>query len=92
MSARRLATVAEGYSALRRARDPRRRLQLATQLLDALGALELAVSGVRDDAVSALRSTGASYAEIAQLAGVNRSRAAQLAQRTTTNGRRDRRL
>jgi hypothetical protein len=89
MSARTVAKVAETYSALRRARDPRRRLALATQLLDLLGALERVVSGVRDDAVSALRSDGASHAEIAQLAGVNRSRAAQLAQRTSlVRGRR----
>lgn len=90
MSARSLARVSEGYSALRRARDPRRRLLLATQLLEALGALEMAVSGVRDEAVRALRSAGSSYAEIAQLAGVNRSRAAQLAQRTTTTDGRTR--
>jgi len=83
MSARTVAKVADGYAALGRCRDPRRRLLLATQLLDVLGRLERAVSAMRDDAVAALRASGASYAEIAELAGVNRSRAAQLAQRTT---------
>ena len=84
MSSRSVAKVADGYAALTRTRDPKRRLLLATQLLDLLGSLEKAVSEMRDDAVSALRATGASYAEIADLAGVNRSRVAQLAQRTTT--------
>jgi hypothetical protein len=84
MSARTVAKVADGYAALRRCRDPKRRLLLATQLLDLLGAVERVVSAIRDDAVAVLRSSGASYAEIAELAGVNRSRAAQLAQRTTT--------
>ena len=83
MSGRALAKVGDGYAALTRTRDPKRRLLLATQLLDQLGALEQAVSAMRDDAVSVLREAGASYAEIAELAGVNRSRVAQLAQRTT---------
>jgi hypothetical protein len=82
MTGRDAKEVVEGYSALRRARDPRRRLSLATQLLELLGAIESAVSAIRDDAVSQLRSAGASYGEIAELAGVNRSRAAQLAHRT----------
>ena len=84
MSSRTIAKVGDGYAALMRTRDPKRRLLLATQLLDLLGVMEKAVSAVRDDAVSAMRGAGASYAEIAELAGVNRSRAAQLAQRTTT--------
>jgi hypothetical protein len=84
MTSRTVAKVADGYAALRRTRDPKRRLLLATQLLDLLGSMEKAVSAMRDDAVFAVRATGASYAEIADLAGVNRSRAAQLAQRTTT--------
>ena len=84
MSSRALTKVADGYAELRRTRDPKRRLLLATQLLDQLGAMEKSVSVMRDEAVSALRAAGASYAEIAQLAGVNRSRVAQLAQRTTT--------
>ena len=84
MSSRTLAKVEDGYAALRRTRDPKRRLMLATQLLDQLGLMERAVSAMRDDAVSAMRAAGASYADIAELAGVNRSRVAQLAQRTTT--------
>ena len=84
MSSRTLAKVGDGYAALMRTRDPKRRLLLATQLLDLLAVMEKAVSATRDDAVSALRASGASYAEIAELAGVNRSRVAQLAQRTTT--------
>lgn len=84
MSSRTLAKLGDGYAALMRTRDPKRRLLLATQLLDQLGEMEKSVSGVRDDAVAALRAAGASYAEIAELAGVNRSRVAQLAQRTGT--------
>ena len=84
MSSRVVAKVADGYAALKRTRDPKRRLLLATQLLDVLGSMEKDVSSLRDDAVSAMREAGASYAEIAELAGVNRSRAAQLAHRTTT--------
>jgi len=81
---RTVVKVADGYAALTRTRDPKRRLLLATQLLDLLGSVEKAVSAMRDDAVASLRAAGASYAEIADLAGVNRSRVAQLAQRTTT--------
>lgn len=84
VSSQAVAKVADAYAALRRCRDPKRRLLLATQLLASLTALERLVSEVRDDAVLALRATGASYADIAKLAGVNRSRVAQLAQRTTT--------
>jgi hypothetical protein len=85
MSARTVAKVADGYAALCRSRDPKRRLQLATQLLELLGSVERVVSAMRDDAVVALRSAGASYSDIAEVAGVNRSRVAQLAQRTSTN-------
>jgi len=84
MSSRAVAKVGDGYAALKRTRDPKRRLQLATQLLDQLGVMEKTVSAMRDDAISSLRAAGASYAELAELAGVNRSRVAQLAQRTTT--------
>ena len=84
MSRQTVAKVTDGYAALARTRDPKRRLLLATQLLDLLGSIEKSVSEMRDDAVAALRDSGASYAEIAALAGVNRSRVAQLAQRTTT--------
>ena len=83
MSSRIVVKVTDGYAALTRTRDPKRRLLLATQLLELLGSLEKTVSAMRDDAVAALRVAGASYAEIADLAGVNRSRVAQLAQRTT---------
>jgi len=84
VSAQAVAKVADAYAALRRCRDPKRRLLLATQLLASLTSLERLVSEARDDAVLALRAAGASYADIAKLAGVNRSRVAQLAQRTTT--------
>ena len=87
MSGRIATDLATKYATLRRTRDPRRRLLLATQLLDALTELQRSVSSMRDEAVFAMRSEGASHAEIAQAAGVNRSRAAQLAQRT--NGRHD---
>src|SRR4051812_29460910 len=83
VNSRTIAKVADGYTALARTRNPKRRLLLATQLLELLGSIEKDVSSMRDDAVSALRGAGASYAEIADLAGVNRSRVAQLAQRTT---------
>jgi len=86
MSGRIATELSSQYATLRRARDPRRRLLIATQLLDALTELQQIVSSVRDEAVFAMRSAGASHAEIAQAAGINRSRAAQLAQRT--NGRR----
>jgi hypothetical protein len=86
MSGRIATDLASQYASLRRSRDPRRRLLLATQLLDALTDLQQAVSSMRDESVSSLRKAGASHAEIAQAAGINRSRAAQLAQRT--NGRR----
>lgn len=87
MSGRIATDLAAKYATLRRTRDPRRRLALATEVLDALTELQRSVSSMRDDAVFTMRSAGASHAEIAAAAGVNRSRAAQLAQRT--NVRRD---
>src|SRR4051794_38997420 len=61
MSSRTVAKVADGYTALARMRDPKRRLLLATQLLELLGSIEKDVSSMRDDAVSVLRGAGASY-------------------------------
>lgn len=68
--------------ALRAEPDPAKRAALATQALTALALLESEVSAVRDSALRELRQTGASYAQIADLAGLTRGRVAQVLRRT----------
>lgn len=66
---------------LRRLRNPARRAAAATCLLDQLARLEREVSGIRDEAVRALREQGESYGGIAARSGLTRSRVVQLVQR-----------
>lgn len=67
--------------ALRRMRDPRRRVAAATTLLEQLGEVEREVSALRDDAIRRLRAEGHSYGGIASVSGLTRSRIAQLLHR-----------
>lgn len=68
--------------ALRRLRDPGRRVAAATALLEQLAELEREVSAVRDEAVRRLREDGESYGSIAAVSGLTRSRVVQLVQRS----------
>lgn len=71
----------EQLRALRATRDPRQRVALATELLEDLRVVELRVSELRDAAIVRLHDLGASYQEIATVAGLTRGRVAQVIQR-----------
>lgn len=64
--------------ALRRSRRPERRVELATDVLKGLAELSAEVSAVRVEALRCMRAGGASFGEIAEVAGLTRARVAQL--------------
>lgn len=68
-------------AALRAERDPAARAAQATRALTALTVLAAEVSAIRDSALRELRKAGASYAQIADVAGVTRGRVAQVLRR-----------
>lgn len=72
------------FRSLRRLRDPRRQVALATELLEDLRVAELAVSQARDAAIVRLSEQGCSYQEIAAVAGLTRGRVAQVVRRART--------
>ena len=76
------ADVSSALLALRRMRNPTRRVAAATDLLERLAALEREVSRIRDDALCRLREDGESYGAIASASGLTRSRIVQLLRRT----------
>lgn len=67
--------------ALRAEPDPATRAALATRALTAVTVLASDVSAIRDSALRELRETGASYAQIADVAGLTRGRVAQVLRR-----------
>lgn len=67
--------------ALRRMRNPSRRVAAATDLLERLTGLEREVSRIRDEAICRLREDGESYGAIAAASGLTRSRIVQLLHR-----------
>jgi len=71
---------------VRRISDPARRLTAATRLLEELRTAQEKVAVLRDSAVRELVQRGASYQNVAVIAGVSRGRVAQIMRRFADAG------
>ena len=70
--------------------DPATRAKAAGEMLDAVPRLQTGLREIRQAAVNELRDAGASYADVAKVLGVSRTRVQQIVEGNSDNARKRR--